>query len=93
MRRESGIGQEPMEGSRDRGGIVVRHEDPGALGQQFLGVGEARRDHGSAGGECLHQDPRDDLLARSVRQEHDVGFAYLPEQRGRVVVRVVELDV
>jgi hypothetical protein len=86
------VGQQAAQRVRDRRRVLVRDEEPCTACKQLVGVGEPGRNNRFARGERLHQHPGDDLLARVVRQQDDVGPADLPQQRGGVPVGVVELD-
>jgi len=57
--------------------------------QQLEGVGEAGRDEQSAGGQRIDQDAGDDLFARAIRQEDDVGIS---RSKRNVELRFSELQ-
>lgn len=58
----------------------------GAVGEQFDGVREGRRDEGNAGGYRRGEDAGGDLFGEVVRQNDDVGGADQATQSGLVVV-------
>ena len=73
--RERVIGQQTTERLRDRHGILVGDDDPAGAHQLLDRMRERGGDDRLARRDGLDQDTRADLLARLVRQEHDVGAA------------------
>ena len=55
-------------------------------------MGERRRHHGPPGGDGLDEHPGRHLLARVVRQQHDIGPLHQPGELAGVEVAVVEFD-
>ena len=84
------IDEQGAESRGDRGDVLVRDEEPRPFAEQLHGVREPCRDDGFARGDRLDQDARDDLLAREVRQQHDVGVADLLQDRAEIAVAAVE---
>ncbi|GAA2376522.1 hypothetical protein GCM10010170_080710 [Dactylosporangium salmoneum] len=80
------IDENPPDAGRQRRRTAVGHEQAGAVGEQFDGVREGRRDDGNASGYRRGEDTGGDLSGGVVRQHDDVGGADQAPQSGFVVV-------
>ena len=73
--------------------VTLRHDDAGAARQQLDRVRKGGGNDGSSGRDRVHQDPGRDLIARVVRQHHQVGGLDQLGQRLEIPVGVVEHHV
>ena len=70
----------------------MRDDDAGALAEQLDRMRERRRDDRLRRRDRLDEHAGDDLVAREVRKQDEIGLADLGQDPGRVAIAVLELD-